>query len=105
MSSAAGAEVDPSVCYRHPDRSSWTLCERCGRTICPECQILTPQGVRCPDCVREMGGSVQWKPAGASRSAAAKRSTRRARTATRAVEDRPRWQQVLSSILRPGDAS
>ena len=59
---ATQAETDPSVCYRHPDRTSWTLCQRCGRTICPECQILTPSGVHCPDCVRETGGSVQWQP-------------------------------------------
>ena len=32
------------------------LCERCGRTICPECQIPTPNGVYCPDCVRETSG-------------------------------------------------
>ncbi len=102
MSSAAGAEVDPSVCYRHPDRTSWTLCERCGRTICPECQILTPSGVRCPDCVRELGGSVQWTPAGGSRAAAAKAKQRRARVTTRSLEDRPRWQQVVLGMLRPG---
>jgi membrane associated rhomboid family serine protease len=105
VSSAAGAEVDPSVCYRHPDRASWTLCERCGRTICPECQILTPSGVRCPDCVRELGGSVQWAPAGGSRAAATKAKQRRARVTTRSLEDRPRWQQVISNILRPGDAT
>jgi membrane associated rhomboid family serine protease len=74
------AETDPSVCYRHPDRTSWTLCERCGRTICPECQILTPQGVRCPECVREVGGSVQWTPA-AARPAAKKRGMRAPRPA------------------------
>ena len=102
MSSAAGAEVDPSVCYRHPDRSSWTLCERCGRTICPECQILTPSGVRCPDCVRELGGSVQWAPAGGSRTTVAQAKKRRA-TRARVVNERPRWQQVVLSILRPGD--
>ena len=102
MSSAAGAEVDPSVCYRHPDRSSWTLCERCGRTICPECQILTPSGVRCPDCVRELGGSVQWAPAGGSRTSVAQGKKRRAARA-RVVNERPRWQQVALSILRPGD--
>lgn len=65
--SSPDTEVDDSVCYRHPDRDSWTLCQRCGRTICPECQILTPQGVRCPDCVRETGGSVRWDSAGAGR--------------------------------------
>lgn len=72
------AETDPSVCYRHPDRTSWTLCSRCGRTICPECQILTPAGVRCPECVKEEGGSVRWEPA-----AAAERATK-ARTRARA---------------------
>jgi membrane associated rhomboid family serine protease len=65
VTNARGAvELDPSVCYRHPGRQSWTLCERCGRTICPECQLLTPRGVQCPECVRESGGSVQWQPAG-----------------------------------------
>ncbi|MEO6534114.1 MAG: rhomboid family intramembrane serine protease [Pseudolysinimonas sp.] len=104
MSSAAGAEVDPSVCYRHPDRTSWTLCERCGRTICPECQILTPSGVRCPDCVRELGGSVQWTPvasiakANADRAAKAKRVRESAARAAR----RPRWQQAAINVLRPG---
>jgi Uncharacterized membrane protein (homolog of Drosophila rhomboid) len=57
----SGGATSADVCYRHPDRTSWTLCQRCGRTICPECQILTPSGVRCPDCVRETGGSVQWQ--------------------------------------------
>ena len=67
------AEADGSVCYRHPDRSSWTLCERCGRTICPECQILTPSGVRCPDCVRETGGSV-WESTARAKPAKAKKT-------------------------------
>lgn len=71
---ATPAETDPSVCYRHPDRSSWTLCARCGRTICPECQILTPAGVRCPDCVRETGGSVRWEPAAGAKPARAKKA-------------------------------
>ena len=102
--SSAGAELDPSVCYRHPDRTSWTLCERCGRTICPECQILTPQGVRCPDCVRETGGSVQWTPAGGSRVSAGQARRRRAARA-RVVSDRPAWRQSVVDVLRPGDAT
>jgi membrane associated rhomboid family serine protease len=77
---ATPAETDPSVCYRHPDRSSWTLCTRCGRTICPECQILTPEGVRCPDCVRETGGSVRWEPASGARPKAKKTGMRRSRS-------------------------
>ena len=40
-------------CYRHPDRQSFVLCQRCGRTICPECQTPAAVGVHCPECVRE----------------------------------------------------
>ena len=41
-------------CYRHPDRVSWVLCQRCGRTVCGQCQQQAPVGVRCPECVREL---------------------------------------------------
>ena len=104
MAAGAGAELDPSVCYRHPDRTSWTLCERCGRTICPECQILTPQGVRCPDCVRETGGSVQWTPVGSAAKAAAAKTAKaqRERAAAQRAARRPRWQQVVLDFVRPG---
>ena len=48
------ASVDPAnYCYRHPDRQSFVLCQRCGRTICPECQTQAAVGVHCPECVRE----------------------------------------------------
>ena len=57
-------ETDPSVCYRHPGRQSWVLCQRCGRTVCPECQITAPVGVHCPECVAETSGGVAWRPAG-----------------------------------------
>jgi len=36
-------------CYRHPDRLSFVLCERCGRTICLECQHTVDGRVLCPD--------------------------------------------------------
>jgi Uncharacterized membrane protein (homolog of Drosophila rhomboid) len=42
-----------NFCYRHPDRQSYVLCQRCGRTICPECQTQAPVGVHCPECTRE----------------------------------------------------
>ena len=42
-----------NFCYRHPDRQSFVLCQRCGRTICPECQTQAPVGVHCPVCTRE----------------------------------------------------
>ncbi len=48
------AEYGPGdVCYRHPDRPSFTLCQRCGRTICAECQTVSPVGVLCLECMRE----------------------------------------------------
>lgn len=99
MTPPEASSLDPSVCYRHPDRDSWTLCQRCGRTICPECQILTPSGVRCPDCVRETGGSVQWTSTNAvpsNRKAAA-----RARARTSSQRERPRWLQVVMEYVRP----
>jgi membrane associated rhomboid family serine protease len=89
--SSPDAEVDGSVCYRHPDRTSWTLCQRCGRTICPECQILTPAGVRCPDCVRETGGSVRWEPAASKPASKAKKTGMR----------RPSVAQRVDSATRP----
>jgi membrane associated rhomboid family serine protease len=36
-------------CYRHPDRLSFVLCEKCGRTICLECQTHVDGKVLCPD--------------------------------------------------------
>lgn len=48
------AEPNPAnFCYRHPDRQSFILCQRCGRTICPECQTQAAVGVHCPECTRE----------------------------------------------------
>ena len=50
--SPAGA-TSTNFCYRHPDRQSFVLCQRCGRTICPQCQTQAAVGVHCPECVRE----------------------------------------------------
>ena len=87
------AHDDAGVCYRHPDRQSWVLCERCGRTICPECQIPTPGGVYCPDCVRETSGAdVKWVPAG-DRPVSNVTPIRRRPT--------PRWQLWLKRVFVP----
>jgi len=93
-------DEDPSVCYRHPDRQSWILCQRCGRTICPECQVLAPVGVQCPDCVREAGGSVQWTPANTKpvkQRAAARRQPER--------RERSGFAGYVTALLRPGGES
>jgi len=47
-----------NYCYRHPDRQSFVLCQRCGRTICPQCQTQAAVGVHCPECVRESRQSM-----------------------------------------------
>jgi len=45
---------DPNnFCYRHPNRESYVLCQRCGRTICSDCQTQAAVGVHCPECVNE----------------------------------------------------
>lgn len=42
-----------NFCYRHPDRQSFVLCQRCLRTVCPECQTPAAVGVVCPECMRD----------------------------------------------------
>lgn len=62
--SDADADRGPGFCYRHPDRPSYILCQRCGRTVCPECQTPAPVGVICPECMREQRASApRTKPA------------------------------------------
>lgn len=69
-----------NFCYRHPDRQSFVLCQRCTRTICPECQTQMPVGVICPECLRESQQAVK-----------ATRPTRRTRAlrAVRSSDGRP----------------
>ena len=93
------ASTSADVCYRHPNRESWTLCTRCGRTICPECQILTPSGVQCPECVKETGGSVTWQSAGGEiRRPASKTRTPRPQRASSGSG----FGATLGQMLRPG---
>ncbi|MFT4123040.1 MAG: rhomboid family intramembrane serine protease [Microbacteriaceae bacterium] len=63
-------ETPPNVCYRHPDRQSYVLCQRCGRTICPQCQIPAAVGVHCPECVREAHAETARRSGGARRPVA-----------------------------------
>jgi membrane associated rhomboid family serine protease len=64
-----------NYCYRHPDRQSFVLCQRCLRTICAECQTPAPVGVICPECMAQHS-----KDAAASQRAARENSPRTART-------------------------
>jgi membrane associated rhomboid family serine protease len=59
-----GSARSDNFCYRHPDRQSYVLCQRCGRTICAECQTPAAVGVHCPECMRESRQSApRTKPA------------------------------------------
>ncbi|MDR1825271.1 MAG: rhomboid family intramembrane serine protease [Bifidobacteriaceae bacterium] len=40
-------------CYRHPGTPAYVRCQRCGRPICPACQIPAAVGVQCPECVQQ----------------------------------------------------
>ena len=46
------------TCYRHPNRPTSIRCQRCGRPICADCQVIAPVGVQCPDCVREAAAAT-----------------------------------------------
>ncbi|KHK95998.1 Rhomboid family protein [Microbacterium mangrovi] len=75
MTSAEFTRNRENYCYRHPDRQSFVLCQRCLRTICAECQTPAPVGVICPECMAQHG-----KDAAASQRAARAGSARSART-------------------------
>jgi membrane associated rhomboid family serine protease len=57
VTSADFANNRENFCYRHPDRQSFVLCQRCLRTICPECQTPAAVGVVCPECMKEQQAS------------------------------------------------
>lgn len=62
MTGAQGGSAN--YCYRHPDRQSYILCQRCGRTVCAQCQTQAAVGVQCPECIREGRASTpRTKPA------------------------------------------
>ncbi|MDM4763275.1 rhomboid family intramembrane serine protease [Galbitalea sp. SE-J8] len=60
------------------------LCQRCGRTICPECQIPAAVGVHCPECVREQRAAYDHAQRSRPGSGAGSRMLRRVRGAASA---------------------
>ncbi len=57
MSTADFARNSDNFCYRHPDRVSFVMCQRCLRTVCHECQTPGAVGVVCPECMKQQKGS------------------------------------------------
>lgn len=84
MTSAEFTRNRENYCYRHPDRQSFVLCQRCLRTICPECQTPAAVGVICPECLR-----AQQPSGGARRAGAARRWRARGGAVTRVGDTRP----------------
>lgn len=50
-------DTEVTSCYRHPDRHSGVICQRCDRPICAECRTQASVGFHCPECLR--GGRQQ----------------------------------------------
>ncbi|MCS5717448.1 rhomboid family intramembrane serine protease [Herbiconiux sp. CPCC 205763] len=46
-------DTPDNYCYRHPGRQSFILCQRCGRTVCPDCQVQAAVGVHCVECAAQ----------------------------------------------------
>ncbi|RLK52210.1 rhomboid family intramembrane serine protease [Microbacterium telephonicum] len=91
MTDAAFQANPDNYCYRHPDRQSFVLCQRCTRTICPECMTQMPVGVICPECL-----AAQRQASGqAHRENVARLPRRRSRTG---LDTRPLATYVIVGV-------
>jgi membrane associated rhomboid family serine protease len=91
-----GARNPDDYCYRHPDRLSFVLCERCGRTICLECQNHVGGKVLCPDDARR--SNVTMMPVNA-RPPKPKRVRMRSRLMSRVSDTTPLVSYVAIGVL------
>ena len=57
-------ESGVTFCYRHGDRRSGVVCQRCDRPICGDCQNTASVGFHCPECTRTGKQQVIRGPVG-----------------------------------------
>lgn len=74
-----------NYCYKHADRQSFILCQRCGRTVCSACQTQASVGVHCPECVKGARAAAPKQRPAAVRAARAWRGGSSKPLATYAV--------------------
>ncbi|HEU4811476.1 MAG TPA: rhomboid family intramembrane serine protease [Nocardioides sp.] len=53
MSEHTTSATGVPTCYRHPGRETYIRCQRCDRSICPDCMRDAAVGFQCPSCVAE----------------------------------------------------
>lgn len=53
-----GAGAVPT-CYRHPDRETYVRCQRCERSICPDCMREAAVGHQCVECIQQGNRAVR----------------------------------------------
>lgn len=46
------SESEVTFCYRHGERRSGVICQRCDRPICGACMTQASVGFHCPECAR-----------------------------------------------------
>ncbi|MBO0832867.1 MAG: rhomboid family intramembrane serine protease [Actinobacteria bacterium] len=56
-------QTAPPVCYRHPGRTTYVSCVRCGKPACPDCLRPAAVGHQCVECIRSGNRTVRL-PAG-----------------------------------------
>ncbi|MGV0653531.1 rhomboid family intramembrane serine protease [Mycolicibacterium thermoresistibile] len=59
MPSTPHVPAGTPTCYRHPDRTTYVRCTRCGRYICPECMRAAAVGHQCVECVAAAARTVR----------------------------------------------
>lgn len=51
-------------CARHPHVETVITCASCGTPICPKCMVVTPVGMKCPNCGRNGNAQLFQIPPG-----------------------------------------